>query len=510
LNGPSRDERSTRAFNDLIAGSDTRPIVGSVGRSDNLNVLAAATRTATRTACGAVEAASDDRRSSSGGALVHEIVVRAYTIADGAPSSRPSDLFEGCEANARRLAAGSPALAAAAALEFLAEAIVVATVAGGWPEGGARYAVARVAAYVGATERDAALTVYRRALATREVAQLPPDQAIELALALLVDLAPAGAVSLWSGANCLGAAGRGARSGRLREAAQAALEGVTLLAETCRTVVVDRWDEPFAALAARSLDDGVFLAEAAAALTPVLERSALYEQGVAREHRLVSAGERRLVRLSFDLHDGPLQELVAMAGDLRGARGHIEPLLDAPNRERARGCFDDLAARLELLDRELREIAHSVRSTTALDRPLQNALAREAEAARRAGIDVELTVGGDLSALTNSQKIVVYRVVQEALNNVRKHSEASSAQVVVRATQRFIQVVVTDDGRGIDAGSAAAASRLGLAGVCERVQLLGGAVTVDNAPSGGARVRATIPQWRSSTDEPETTYAATA
>src|SRR5439155_6847947 len=102
----------------------------------------------------------------------------------------------------------------------------------------------------------AAFAVYRRALASNEFAQLPPTVAAELALALLVELAPAVAASLWildaAGATtCLVSHGKAPRSRRLREVARAALDGVIAGSPQVHVRVVERWDRPYAALVAR-------------------------------------------------------------------------------------------------------------------------------------------------------------------------------------------------------------------------------------------------------------------
>lgn len=482
-----------------------------------------------RNVAGDLEVVSNDLGSRDDASLIDEIVRRACAVADGSPRTcsaagiaRPLLVrIDAYEARARRVSANTRVLAPAAALEFVGEAIAAAAIDGAWPEGAASDVVARVAEHLGASEAESALAVFRHAVSTRECAQLPSTTAVEVILSLVVELGAVVGISLWAAerprqTNCLAAAGRAARSRRMRETARAALDGVLSRSEIFHVIVVERWEQPFAALVARSRNAHgsiveALLVEAAAALGPVLERAALYERGVARERDLVAAGERRLVRLGFDLHDGPLQEIVAFANDLRLARSHIEPLLETDARSRAAGCFDDLTARLESLDRDLREIAHSVRSTTALDRPLQEALRREVETIRRAGVSTEFGVEGDLAGLTDSQKIVIYRVVQEALNNVRKHSGATQATVQIRSTARLIEVIVTDNGRGIDPTKDAESDRLGLAGVSERVLLLGGVVSVGAAASGGTRIGATLPQWRSSSSVSETTaYAATA
>jgi signal transduction histidine kinase len=297
--------------------------------------------------------------------------------------------------------------------------------------------------------------------------------------------------------------------------ARAALDGVILSSAQVRARVVERWDRPYAALVVRGrgadaehLED--YLAETAIALAPVLERASLFDRRVQRENELVAAGERRLMRLGFDLHDGPLQELVALAEELRAASVQISEVVPEDYRQRVRGRFNDVHARLGALDESLREIAHSIRSTTAVARPVADAVEAELRALQNAsGIEGELEVHGrELSSLSDSQKIVLFRVVQEALSNVRKHSGASKVSVVLRSTRTFVRLVVTDDGDGFDPRRLDR-ERLGLAGISERVRLLGGVVEIETSPGAGTTVRATLPQWRPSTSAAATVYAAT-
>jgi signal transduction histidine kinase len=256
----------------------------------------------------------------------------------------------------------------------------------------------------------------------------------------------------------------------------------------------------------------VYLRELAAALTPLFERAMLFDRHAARERLLVSGGERRLVRLGFDLHDGPLQELVALADDLRLARDQVASVLEGPHRLLVTGRFDDLEARLGSLDRGLRDIAHSVRSTSAVEQPLEHALRSEVEGLQRAtGIEVELDVGGDVATLTDSQKIVLFRVVQESLSNIRKHSRATRALVRIRARSGYVSLEVSDNGCGFAAPDARAKRRLGLVGVVERVRLLGGDVEIESSPGNGVLVRATLPRWRPAAQSVATpVYAVTA
>lgn len=467
--------------------------------------------------------AATDGVAPAGATLASELIARAAAIGAGKPRSvgaapLPPDLraaLRACEVRARRLADG---WSQGAALDFLGDAIVAIAVEHVFEPGEARAAVTAAAKELDLKPESATFVVFRRALASKEFAQLPPAVAAELALALLVELAPAAAGSIWildaaGSTTCLVSHGKAPRSRRLREVARAALDGVIACTSQVRVRVVERWDRPYAALVARgrgtdsaNLDD--YLAEAATALAPILERASLFDRRVQREHDLVAAGERRLVRLGFDLHDGPLQEIVALAEELRAASTQISAVVPDDFRQRVRGRFNDVHARLGALDESLREIAHSIRSTTAVARPVADAVQSELRALENAtGIEVDLEVDGNLNSLSDSQKIVLFRVVQEALSNVRKHSDAARVTVALRSTRTFVNLTVTDDGNGFDPRRLGQ-DRLGLAGISERVRLLGGAVEIETSPGAGTTLRATLPQWKPSSPATATVYAA--
>jgi signal transduction histidine kinase len=461
--------------------------------------------------------------SPVGTTLTSELISRAAAIGAGKPRSAGAALLSpdlrsalrACEKRARRLADG---WGQGAALDFLGEAIVAIAVEHRLEPGEARVAVTAAADELGLPPEAAAFAVFRRSLASKEFAQLPPAGAAELALTLLVELAPAAAGSLWildaaGSTTCFVSHGKAPRSRRLREVAKAALDGVTAGSSQVHVRVVERWDRPYAAVVARGrgaesehLED--YLDEAATALAPLLERVSLFDRRVQREHDLVSAGERRLLRLGFDLHDGPLQEIVALADEIRTASTQISAVVPDDFRQRVRGRFNDVNARLGALDESLRQVAHSIRSTTAVARPVADAVEGELVALESAtGIAADLQVEGDLSTLSDSQKIVLFRVVQEALSNVRKHSEAEKVSVVLRSRRTFVDLTVADDGSGFDPRRLDT-DRLGLAGISERVRLLGGAVDIETAPGAGTTVRATLPQWKPSTPAAATIYAA--
>lgn len=209
-----------------------------------------------------------------------------------------------------------------------------------------------------------------------------------------------------------------------------------------------------------------------------------------------AASERRLARLGFDLHDGPLQEIAVLAADLRLLRAQAAT---APV-DILRGRIDDALGLLASIETDVRELAGSLESTKLLRLPLAELLRAEADQAEADGIAVTLRVSGDVDACTPSQRIALFRIVQESLWNVRHHSGARSASIDVSAGATTLGAEIVDTGRGFDVEGArrdgARDGRMGLAGMNERIRLLGGTLDVASRIGGPTSVRAAIPRWR--------------
>lgn len=187
-----------------------------------------------------------------------------------------------------------------------------------------------------------------------------------------------------------------------------------------------------------------------------------------------------------------------LAADLRLLRTQVGT---APA-EIVRGRIDDSLGLLAEIESDVRDLAHSLESTKLLSRPLAALVQAEADQAEADGIAVTVRVAGDVDDCTPSQRIALFRIVQEALWNIRHHSGAAVASVGVTAAPELLSVEITDAGRGFDVErtvrEGAATGRLGLAGMQERVRLLGGVLDLVSGEGGPTTVRATIPRWRPS------------
>jgi signal transduction histidine kinase len=279
-------------------------------------------------------------------------------------------------------------------------------------------------------------------------------------------------------------------------------------------VPIIRWQEPVAALVARlrpvpergdEATAAAIIRASATRLAQILERELLLTRSVEQDEMLTATADRRLVRLGYDLHDGPTQELIVLAGEVErlrkqmSERGMLDPGIDQ--------TFEDLHLRISATDTSLRELAHSLQPQTLVEQPLDVLLERELTRLRdRFHIGGNLELVGDAHDLTATQRITIFRTVQEALTNVREHSSATAVQVYVVIDERVITVRVQDNGVGFNVTETLEAARqrgrLGVTGLGERVRLLGGIFTIDSKPGGPTTVRATIPRWRPATVEP--------
>jgi signal transduction histidine kinase len=112
------------------------------------------------------------------------------------------------------------------------------------------------------------------------------------------------------------------------------------------------------------------------------------------------------------------------------------------------------------------------------------------EHARESGLPVKLTVEGDAVQLPAGVDLTAYRLVQEGLTNALKHARAKNAEVVVRYSNGFVELSVTDDGTGDGGGDSGGH---GLVGMRERISVYGGDLEAGPRPEGGYRLRATLP-----------------
>jgi signal transduction histidine kinase len=354
----------------------------------------------------------------------------------------------------------------------------------------------------------------REVLGAPQFLQLPSAVALEVQLALLLAFAEAKAVSLWTAgpsAQLKQVAyvgeidGAGADARRLARSLLGVQREKPPRTRALAGVVLERWQQPAAALISSGKGAAArkpILESAGAMLGATLERDELLARGRSSEEELRVAAERRLTRLRFDLHDGPQQDVIMLAEDLRLLNSQLESVMDGHrDKQRVLGRLDDLQARLVAIDGDLRRISAFVQSPFLQSESVPEALLKLTEDfAARTGIEPELRLEGDFSGLTDSQQITLLGLIREALSNIREHSGAENVAISLSAGRDGVEATVTDDGRGFDPETtlveAARGGHLGLVGMHERVHLLGGRTQIESRPGGPTVISVSLPPFR--------------
>jgi signal transduction histidine kinase len=200
----------------------------------------------------------------------------------------------------------------------------------------------------------------------------------------------------------------------------------------------------------------------------------------ASRARIVAAADEARRRIEHDLHDGAQQRLITLALQLREAQATAPPGSGELVKR-----LDEVAAGLEAALEELREIARGIHPAVLVDGGLRPALAALARSCP-VPVDLRAQVSG---RLPGPVEIAAYYVVCEALVNTARHAGASVARVEVAASEGVLQVRVRDDGRG----GAAFGSGSGLTGLKDRVEVLGGRITLHSPPGAGTTLAVDIP-----------------
>jgi signal transduction histidine kinase len=203
--------------------------------------------------------------------------------------------------------------------------------------------------------------------------------------------------------------------------------------------------------------------------------------------QLLKAQEEERRRISRELHDETGQALMVL-------RFHLEMLAGETKSEEQKGKIGEA---LEVLDRTIegvRRIIARLSPRVLEEFGLLTAINRQAQIlARQTGMKARIELPEELAPLDHDIEVVFYRSVQEALHNIRKHSEAHSFGVRLRTTGEKVLLEIEDDGVGFSTPTAEQKG-FGLTGMRERVAALGGSVKFHSERGKGSRIRIVLPR----------------
>jgi len=209
------------------------------------------------------------------------------------------------------------------------------------------------------------------------------------------------------------------------------------------------------------------------------------------QRRLVNAQEEERSRISRELHDEVGQQLTALMLAMKA--------LEAPAPgDDVKAKLRELRATAEKVGREIHELAYKLRPIALDELGLARALADYLEGwHKRTGIQVDFVSAGiDDLRLPTPLETTLYRIVQEAMNNVFKHAAAKNVSVSIERRGDHVLCIVEDDGAGFDLealNERGDPRRIGLAGMRERAAIVGGALTIESAAGQGTTIRVKLP-----------------
>jgi len=201
---------------------------------------------------------------------------------------------------------------------------------------------------------------------------------------------------------------------------------------------------------------------------------------------ILRAQELERNRVARELHDSVGQFLTLVKMRIQS----IEQMPDQAAREVAAKARQLLTDCIE----EVRRIAHNLVPSELEDLGLIAAVRNLcAECSGHAGVKIKLKDDGIPEKLGANLKLSLFRIIQEALTNIVKHSEATHVEVHLTGTCSSIDASIKDNGRGFDPGHARNGSRMGLVNIGQRAAIVGGSVKIESEPGLGAAVRVHVP-----------------
>ncbi|HEX2986654.1 MAG TPA: PAS domain-containing sensor histidine kinase [Chloroflexota bacterium] len=209
--------------------------------------------------------------------------------------------------------------------------------------------------------------------------------------------------------------------------------------------------------------------------------------------QVLTAQEEERNRIARELHDDTAQSLFLLLQKIEGMTYGAQKKLPNPARrelEEVRSVALQTLGNLRRLTRDLRpQILDDLGLVAALEW-----LAEDME--RQSGIRTKVEITGPQRPLAPEAQLLLFRITQEALSNVRRHSDASTVAAVLEFVDGKVRVSVEDDGHGFTVPSSlsdlAGKGKLGILGMSERARLLGGEITVESEPGRGTRVTAEL------------------
>jgi two-component system sensor histidine kinase DegS len=205
--------------------------------------------------------------------------------------------------------------------------------------------------------------------------------------------------------------------------------------------------------------------------------------------QIISIQEEERRRLAWELHDETAQMLATTLVTLRAAE-------QAPDQGRAQELIGRALAQQVQALADIRRIIYALRPAALDDLGLVSALRAYTEDRLVAkGISIQFEVMGEDNLLTKPVQTAVFRILQEAVNNIAKHAEAQKVSFRLKFHHQKLEVTVEDDGKGFDLEQALSRDQVGIQGMKERAEIIGAQLVLKSTPGSGTIVCLTVPLY---------------
>ena len=234
--------------------------------------------------------------------------------------------------------------------------------------------------------------------------------------------------------------------------------------------------------------------ELGTAFNEMVEQIRKYRAGVRQYVAdITQSQEEERKRIARELHDDTVQSLIAIGQRIE----LIKEMLDDPIETRTR--LGELRTMVTGAIASVRQFSRDLRPLTLEDLGLVAAMQYLVnQLAQSEGIDVHFKVEGTAEGLPADMEVAIYRILQEALNNVKKHADATEVNVLAQFTEKEIGLTVQDNGRGFIVPDSitdfASSGGFGVMGLHERAQLFGGHIVVESQSFEGTTIRLLMPR----------------
>lgn len=223
--------------------------------------------------------------------------------------------------------------------------------------------------------------------------------------------------------------------------------------------------------------------------TEITDRKQAEEERLELSGRLIDMQEKERSRLARELHDDFNQRLAVLAIDLERASQTID---DSPDVARQR--LHELWNRASEIGTDLHSLSHRLHSSTLESLGLVHGVSSLcAEFEEQQGIQVDFTHENIARSVSPDIALCLFRVAQEGLRNVKRHSGASRAEIRLEAAEQEISLSISDAGIGFDSRTSRARDGLGIRSMQERLRLLGGRFEISSQPGEGTVIHVSIP-----------------